>query len=81
MDLKKIQEGFTPVGIRTNVQDEGQFYHGTKADLQIGDYLEAGYNSNFDEKEKSKYIYLTATLDAAMWGAELAIGEGLHAET
>jgi len=40
MDLKKIQEGFTSVGIKTNVQDEGPFYHGTKADLKIGDYLE-----------------------------------------
>ncbi|MCL1975528.1 MAG: NAD(+)--rifampin ADP-ribosyltransferase [Firmicutes bacterium] len=76
MDLKKIQEGFTPVGIRTDVQDEGPFYHGTKADLKIGDSLEAGYNSNFGEEEKSKFIYLSATMDAAMWGAELAVGEG-----
>ena len=36
MDLKKIQEGFTPVGIRTDVQDEGPLYHGTKADMKIG---------------------------------------------
>ena len=76
MDLKKIQEGFTPVGIRTDVKDEGPFYHGTKAALKIGDSLEAGYSSNFGEQEKSKYIYLTATMDAAIWGAELAVGEG-----
>jgi rifampin ADP-ribosylating transferase len=76
MDLKKIQEGFTPVGIKTDVKDNGPFYHGTKVNLRIGDYLEAGYNSNFEEQEKSNYIYLTATMDAAIWGAELAVGEG-----
>lgn len=76
MDIKKIQEGFTPVGIKTNVKDSGPFYHGTKANLKIGDCLEAGYSSNFSEQEKSNYIYLTATIDAAIWGAELAVGEG-----
>ena len=74
--MKEIQKGFTPVGIRSDVQDEGPFYHGTKADLIIGDYLEAGFNSNFVEQEIANYIYLTATLDAAIWGAEFAIGDG-----
>ena len=76
MDLKKIRAEFTPVGIKTDVKDSGPFYHGTKAVLNIGDYLEAGYDSNFGEQEKSNYIYLTATMDAAIWGAELAVGEG-----
>lgn len=52
------------------------FFHGTKADLKIGAQIEAGLNSNFGQRKKAKYIYLTATLDAAIWGAELAIGEG-----
>ena len=52
------------------------FFHGTKADLKIGDLIEIGLNSNFGQKKKAKYIYLTATLDAAIWGAELASGEG-----
>jgi hypothetical protein len=52
------------------------FYHGTKADLKTGDLIEAGYQSNYGKKKKAKYIYLTATLDAAIWGAELALGEG-----
>ena len=52
------------------------FYHGTKADLKKGDLIEPGYNSNYGTKKKAKYIYLTATLDAAIWGAELAAGEG-----
>ncbi|MCB0705189.1 MAG: NAD(+)--rifampin ADP-ribosyltransferase [Saprospiraceae bacterium] len=52
------------------------FFHGTKADLKIGDLIEVGYNSNFGQRKNAKYIFLTATLDAAIWGAELAIGEG-----
>jgi hypothetical protein len=51
------------------------FFHGTKADLKIGDFIEPGINSNYGQKNKAKYIYLTATLDAAIWGAELALGE------
>jgi rifampin ADP-ribosylating transferase len=52
------------------------FYHGTKADLKTGDLIEVGYCSNYGKKKKAKYVYLTATLDAAIWGAELALGEG-----
>jgi hypothetical protein len=51
------------------------FFHGTKADLKIGDIIETGYNSNFVDR-KLKHIYLSATLNAAIWGAELASGEG-----
>lgn len=52
------------------------FFHGTKADLKIGDAIEIGINSNYGQQNIAKYIYLTATLDAAIWGAELALGEG-----
>jgi rifampin ADP-ribosylating transferase len=52
------------------------FFHGTKADLKIGDFIKIGNNSNYGAKNKAKYSYLTATLDAAIWGAELALGEG-----
>ena len=51
------------------------FFHGTKADLKIGDCIEVGLNSNYGQRKNAKYIYLTATLDAAIWGAELALGE------
>jgi len=51
------------------------YYHGTKADLNIGDLIEVGFTSNYGTKRKSKYIYLTETLDAATWGAELAFGD------
>ena len=52
------------------------FYHGTKADLKPGDLIGPGYNSNYGSRKKASYVYLTATLDAATWGAELAQGEG-----
>lgn len=51
-------------------------YHGTKANLKLGDLIEAGFNSNYGSGKKAAYVYLTATLEAATWGAELALGEG-----
>ncbi len=51
------------------------YFHGTKADLKIGDLIETGFNSNYGQKKNAKYIFLSATLDAAIWGAELAAGE------
>ena len=60
----------------SEARDSGPFYHGTKADLKQEDLLEPGYSSNFGERRKANYNYLTATLDAATWGAELAVGEG-----
>lgn len=53
------------------------FYHGTKAILKIGDLIEPGFNSNYGSRKQASYVYLTATLDAAIWGAELAVGDGL----
>lgn len=52
------------------------YFHGTKAELKIGGLIEPGISSNYGQRIKAKYIYLTATLDAAVWGAELASGEG-----
>ncbi len=52
------------------------FYHGTRADLKPGDMIEAGYNSNYGKRKNAAYVYLTATMNAAIWGAELAVGEG-----
>lgn len=54
-----------------DILDNGPFFHGTKAELKIGDLLEPQHLSNYQDK-KSNYIYFTATLDAAKWGAELA---------
>lgn len=60
----------------TTSLDKGPFYHGTKAVLRPGELLEAGYSSNFGKRKKANFVYLTATLDAAAWGAELAVGDG-----
>jgi Rifampin ADP-ribosyl transferase len=43
---------------------------------EAGDLIEPGCNSNYGKKKEAAYVYLTATLDAATWGAELALGEG-----
>jgi hypothetical protein len=51
------------------------FFHCTKVDLKIGDSGEIGLNSNYGQKKKAKYICFT-TSDAAIWGAELASGDG-----
>ena len=76
MNSMEHQKGFTPVGIRTDVKETGPLYHGTKANLKIGDFLGAGFDSNYGERKKANFVYLTATMDAAIWGAELAVGEG-----
>ena len=54
----------------------GTFFHGTRADLSVGDLLVPGYLSNYDENRAANYVYFTGTLDAAIWGAELASGDG-----
>jgi rifampin ADP-ribosylating transferase len=53
-----------------------QFFHGTRADLVHGDLIVVGYTSNFGEGKPLSWVYCTGTLDAAIWGAELAAGEG-----
>ncbi|WP_341926434.1 NAD(+)--rifampin ADP-ribosyltransferase [Nocardioides psychrotolerans] len=58
------------------VHEDGVYLHGTKADLAVGDLLVAGRESNFEAGRVMTYVYFTATLDAATWGAELAAGEG-----
>lgn len=59
-----------------NVYDKGPFYHGTKADLQVGDLLTAGINSNYKSEIIMNHIYFTALADGAGLAAALAKGEG-----
>jgi rifampin ADP-ribosylating transferase len=58
------------------VHESGALLHGTKADLAIGDLLVPGRLSNFEAGRIMNHVYVTATLDAAAWGAELAAGKG-----
>jgi hypothetical protein len=59
-----------------NEPDTLQFYHGTRAQLKEGDLIAPGFNSNYGRQKRALYVYLTATIDAAVWGAELALGDG-----
>ncbi len=52
------------------------FFHGTKADLNTGDLIVPGYASNYGARKLAAFAYVAATLDAAVWGAELALGDG-----
>jgi Rifampin ADP-ribosyl transferase len=54
------------------------FFHGTRADLKPGDLIVVGYQSNFTEAMPLSWVYFAGTLDAAIWGAELAAGNGLE---
>ncbi|KQV48437.1 rifampin ADP-ribosyl transferase [Pelomonas sp. Root1217] len=60
----------------TDAPSPPPYYHGTKADLQVGDLIQPGYASNYGQRKKANYVYLSATLEAAIWGAELAVGAG-----
>lgn len=53
-----------------------QFFHGTRSDFQHGDLISAGFQSNYGEGKILSWVYCTGTLDAAIWGAELAVGSG-----
>lgn len=50
------------------------YFHGTRADLEPGDLIVVGYKSNFSEIKPLSWVYFAGTLDAAIWGAELALG-------
>ncbi|MDQ1631186.1 MAG: hypothetical protein QOC80_1158 [Frankiaceae bacterium] len=58
------------------VYEPGVYLHGTKADLSVGEMLVPGRESNFEQGRVMNHVYFTATLDAAVWGAELAAGRG-----
>lgn len=52
------------------------FFHGTRANLRPGDEIALGFQSNFTDTGPLSWVYFAATLDAAIWGAELAVGTG-----
>lgn len=64
------------ISFKYNPSDKGPFYHGTKADLQIGDLLTAGGNSNYKSELRMNHIYFTALINGAGLAAELAKGNG-----
>jgi len=64
------------ISSRDTPSDSGPFYHGTKADLQVGDLLTAGYGSNYKSELTMNHIYFTAVANGAGLAAALAKGEG-----
>lgn len=64
------------ISSRDKPSDNGPFYHGTKADLQVGDLLTAGYGSNYKSELIMNHIYFTALANGAGLAAALAKGEG-----
>lgn len=56
--------------------DSGPFFHGTKAELQVGDLLTAGFQSNYDQSVVMNHIYFTAIAKGAGLAAEIAKGGG-----
>ena len=73
--LGTIETNSEPMAASDNMIPR-QFYHGTRADLKPGDLIAAGNSSNYGAGEQASWVYLIGTLDAAIWGAELATGDG-----
>jgi hypothetical protein len=61
---------------KDKLSDNGPFYHGTKADLQVGDLLRAGFGSNYHQEVIMNHIYFTALVNGAGLAAALAKGDG-----
>jgi len=64
------------ISFKDKISDNGPFYHGTKADLQIGDVLTAGRESNYKSEFIMNHIYFTALVNGAGLAAALAKGDG-----
>jgi tetratricopeptide (TPR) repeat protein len=75
-NIKAKQYSDLAISSTNNPSDKGPFYHGTKADLQVGDLLTAGGNSNYQSELKMNHIYFTALINGAGLAAELAKGNG-----
>ena len=67
---------FAPVGLRKDVRETGPLYHGTQADLQVGDFLHPGFASNYGSGRRANFVYVTAIQAGAALAAELAQGPG-----
>jgi len=76
-DSKKAKENSElAISFQNNPSDIGPFYHGTKVDLKVGDFLTAGGLSNYKSELKMNHIYFTALVNGAGLAAALAKGDG-----
>ncbi len=75
MDSAKTHHNLA-VATKADPSDQGPFYHGTRADLQVGDLLNPGGLSNYKDELVMNHIYFTALINGAGLAAALAKGEG-----
>ena len=76
-DTDKAKENYElATSFKDKPSDKGPFYHGTKADLQVGDLLTAGGSSNYKPELKMNHIYFTGLVNGAGLAAALAKGDG-----
>jgi hypothetical protein len=68
-----MEKDWIPISHDNYKQVQGPFYHGTKANLAIGDLLTTGFISHFEDGRILKHIYFSALMEPAVWGAELAM--------
>src|SRR5688572_2920490 len=75
-DWRTEQDAVTSPGMNhagaTDDPGSPRLYHGTRADRKPGDLIGPGYSSNYGTRKKANHVYFSATLNAAIWGAELA---------
>lgn len=73
--ILRLNTGNTPREDPTAVThplDDGPFYHGTRAELGIGEQLTAGHRSNYRPEITMNHVYFTALRDGAGLAAEIA---------
>lgn len=75
-DQKASENMDLAMSFKSNPADKGPFYHGTKADLQVGDLLTPGGISNYKAELKMNHIYFTALINGAGLAAAFATGTG-----
>lgn len=76
-DLDNAKKNYeSAISFKDKLSDKGPFYHGTRADLQVGDLLTAGFKSNYHHEVIMNHIYFTALINGAGLAAELAKGDG-----
>lgn len=74
-----VQATYVPVTFDRCDHVRGPFFHGTKVEFAAGDLLTVGHPSNFHAGRISNHVYFAALMEAAIWGAELAVAYAGHA--
>lgn len=68
-----MSNDWIPISHENYRQVCGPFYHGTKANLSVGDLITTGHPSHFENGRTLKHVYFSALMEPAIWGAELAM--------